>query len=76
MSHDVVSAVLQGQKAAKDGDVQWVAALRLSSSDNVETELGSHHIASTLCKKDIKTAQHDDPVIKSVIQLRGRMDSK
>lgn len=55
----------KGDKAAEEGDVPWVASLRLSSADNMESNNG--HILSTLSREDIKAAQSEDPVIREVI---------
>lgn len=46
---DVVSAVLQGDKATKDRDVPWVAFLRFMSSSDI-MEIDHHSDLSTLSR--------------------------
>lgn len=68
MPPEVISAIWQGDKAMRDSEVPWVAALQLNSNTNDTHEEGT----PVLSPEDIKAAQKEDAPIAEVIQLKKR----
>lgn len=66
VSPDVVSAIWQGDKAVKDGDVPWVAALQLQS------DVSDVHSGGTpvITPESVRAAQKEDAPICEVINLK------
>lgn len=65
---EVISAIWQGDKAIRDSEVPWMAALHLSSDDKNTPSEGTPVIPS----EDIRAEQKEDPSIAEVIQLKKR----
>ncbi|XP_062245561.1 uncharacterized protein K02A2.6-like [Platichthys flesus] len=69
MPPDVISAIWQGNKAAEDGDVSWVAALQMKP---VEDEPPPPEGIPVITPGSIKAAQKEDAPICEVINLKKR----
>lgn len=65
MPPDVVSAIWQGDKATKDKDVPWMAALQLCTDDNSPPTS-----TPMFTPEDIRSAQRGDMSICEVITLK------
>lgn len=63
LSPEVVSAIWQGDKAMRDGDVPWVAALHCVDDTPPEG-------APVITPENIRAAQREDPPICEVINLK------
>lgn len=68
MPPDVVSAIWQGDKARRDEDVPWAAALQLCSSDEDSLPTSTPMFTA----EDIRAAQKGDEPICGVITLKKR----
>lgn len=68
MGPDVISAIWQGNKAAEEEDVPWVAALQLNSTDDGSSSGGVPVVTS----EDIRAAQKEDATINEVLSLKKR----
>lgn len=68
MGPDVISAIWQGHKAAKEEDVPQVAALQLNFPDDVLPPVGMLLVTS----EDIHAAQKEDAAISEVMSLKKR----
>lgn len=66
VSPDVVSAIWQGDKAVKDSDVPWMAALQLQS------DVSGAHTGGTpvITPESVRAAQKEDAPICEVINLK------
>lgn len=67
MLPEVVSAIWQGNKAQRDEDVSWAAALQISTCDDDPPSVSTPMFNPT----DIRAAQKGDESISEVIQLKG-----
>lgn len=67
MPPDVISAIWQGDKAVKDGDVPWMAALQLHLGSEVTSDG-----VPVITPENIQTAQRQDGPISEVINLKKR----
>lgn len=68
MPPDVVSAIWQGDKAMRDSDVPWIAALQLHS----EADDTSHEAIPVITPESVRAAQKEDAPICEVINLKKR----
>lgn len=66
MLPDVVSAIWQGDKAVRDNDVSWVAALQLQSSVDDTAPEGT----PVITPESVRAAQKEDAPISEVINLK------
>lgn len=64
LSEEAVGAVWEGSKQAKQGDVPWVAALNLASSDQPSKEP-----LHTISHNELVQEQQTDPVIGKVLKM-------
>ncbi|GAA6088009.1 uncharacterized protein LOC124851651 [Tachysurus ichikawai] len=64
---DVISAIWQGDKAKREKEVPWVAALQLCSSDDVFPAS-----PPVILPEDIQAAQKEDASIGDVITMKEK----